>query len=287
MKTFTFILFLLALQYSLLAQTDKIQSEKLQLVWEAKDFDTPESVCFDVQNNVYYVSNIGGKNPVEKDGNGFISKLSPDGKIIQLKWIEGLNAPKGMGIHNGFLFVTDIDKLIIIDISISEIEEEILFTGAKFLNDVAIGGDGVVYISDSQTSTFYKFIKGTFNPLVSDTSFEFPNGIIADGKTLVAGAGNFIIRIDPATGKWEKIIDNTGGIDGLAKINDGEYLISDWSGKIHVVYTGKEKELILDTTPIEGRNAADFYYSSGDKLLLVPTFFSNSVACYKLKSVRL
>ncbi|MBN2486274.1 MAG: hypothetical protein JXB34_09895 [Bacteroidales bacterium] len=255
---------------------------KLKPLWETRGFDTPESVCFDKQENVYYVSNVGGKNPTAKDGNGFISKMGPEGGLLELKWVDGLNAPKGMAVHNGYLFVTDIDKLVVIDIGIAEIEEEFPLDGALFLNDIAVGKDGALYISDSQAKTFYKFHKGKFTKLLSDNSFDFPNGIIADEKTLVAGIGNSIIKIDQLNGTWTTLIENTGGVDGLAKTGSNCFVISDWSGRIHLVYTDKEKELLLDTTATEGLNAADFYYNEQDSTLLVPTFFSNSVACYQL-----
>ena len=69
-------------------------------------FQTPESVQHDVATDTYLVSNINGS-PLDKDDNGFISKLSPEGQVINLKWIDGaaadveLNAPKGIGISNG------------------------------------------------------------------------------------------------------------------------------------------------------------------------------------------
>ena len=76
---------------------------------------TPESVLHDAGADVYLVSNINGS-PLEKDGNGFISRLAPDGSVLALKWIDGeaqgitLNAPKGMAIQDGVLFVAAIDR---------------------------------------------------------------------------------------------------------------------------------------------------------------------------------
>src|SRR5262245_10177215 len=55
---------------------------------EIPGFQTPESVLYDADNDVYLVSNINGK-PLDADDNGFISKVSPDGKITELKWIDG------------------------------------------------------------------------------------------------------------------------------------------------------------------------------------------------------
>ena len=60
------------------------------------------------------MANINGA-AAEKDGNGFISRVSPQGVVLDLKWIDGaspgvtLHAPKGMAIVADTLFVTDID----------------------------------------------------------------------------------------------------------------------------------------------------------------------------------
>lgn len=59
-------------------------------------------VIYDPVSNFIYVSNINGQ-PWDQDGNGFISKLDLDGKIVERQWVTGLSAPKGLGIHNGHL----------------------------------------------------------------------------------------------------------------------------------------------------------------------------------------
>src|SRR5690242_8332725 len=75
---------------------------------------TPESVLYDPMADVYLVSNINGS-PVEKDNNGYISRVSPDGKVLTAKWIAGgvngvkLDAPKGTALRGDTLFVSDID----------------------------------------------------------------------------------------------------------------------------------------------------------------------------------
>ncbi len=76
----------------------------------------PESVLLDAKNNVLYVSSIDGT-PQNKDGNGFISQVTLDGKIKNLKWVTGLDAPKGMGLHNNNLYIADISRLVTVDIT--------------------------------------------------------------------------------------------------------------------------------------------------------------------------
>src|ERR1700753_4027392 len=115
---------------------------------------TPESVLYDADNDRYLVSNINGK-PDAKDNNGFISVLSPDGTVSTLKWIEGgkdkvkLDAPKGSGIANGVLYVADISVVRQFDLKTGAPKGDIAIPGSTFLNDVAVGPDGKVYVTDT------------------------------------------------------------------------------------------------------------------------------------------
>jgi sugar lactone lactonase YvrE len=277
---FPLIIMAIALIYVQCSGTKK--AEKFEMVWEAEGFDTPECVIYDATNQVYYVSNIGGKDPLNKDENGFISVLNPDGSIKTLKFITGLNAPKGMSIYNGMLFVTDIDKVVKIDIKKGKIAKEIPIDSAAFLNDIAIDKHGILYISDSQLNKFFRVDDTTYTSFLIDTAFKFPNGIIYDDNMLVSGVGNKVIKIDPRTGDWSGFIDETGAVDGLAKIKKGVYIISDWQGKIHLIYPDKEKELLLDTSTTEGDNAADLCYRDDRRLVVVAKFFKNTVVCYRL-----
>ena len=125
-------------------------SEAFHLVkkWATEQvFDVPESVYWDFDREILYVSNIAG-NPGEKDGEGFISRLSIDGEVRKLKWVTGLNAPKGMAAYGGRLYVSDIDELAVIDIRTDSVVERHPAEGAIFLNDVAVDAKGNVYISD-------------------------------------------------------------------------------------------------------------------------------------------
>ena len=106
-------------------------------------FETPESVIHDAATDTYYVSNISGS-PAEADGKGFISKLSPEGTIIKLKWIDGLDAPKGMTVVADTLWVTDIDKVRKFDTKTGKSLGIVEIKGASFLNDLASGG-GLIF----------------------------------------------------------------------------------------------------------------------------------------------
>ena len=76
--------------------------------------DGPESAVLDAAQGVIYVSNVNG-DASAADGNGYIAKLSLKGEILDKEWVTGLNAPKGLALHDGKLYVSDIDELAVID----------------------------------------------------------------------------------------------------------------------------------------------------------------------------
>ena len=133
---------------------------KLELLWESDTtVRTPESVLIDRKRNILYVSCVN-ENPWEKDGNGYISKMDKSGKIIDLKWIEGLNGPKGMGISGNSLFIADINTLVEANIETGEIVNKIELEGKPDLNDITVADDGTIFVSGSGSVTIYKLVEG-------------------------------------------------------------------------------------------------------------------------------
>src|SRR6056297_1211635 len=107
--------------FVIILSAGQLQAQTLEKVWETStEMKTPESVLYDSERDLIYVANIN-ENPSEKDGNGFISVLNPDGSVKVFKWVENLSAPKGMAIFDGRLYVADIDQLVEIDIENSKI----------------------------------------------------------------------------------------------------------------------------------------------------------------------
>src|SRR5580765_5056519 len=106
-------------------------SQKHQLVkkWETDSvLKVPESVLFDAGNKVLYETNIDGTDPWGMDGKGSVGKIGLDGKIINVEWVSGLNAPKGMGLYKGKLYVADLGRLAVIDINGGKIVKTIPVT---------------------------------------------------------------------------------------------------------------------------------------------------------------
>ncbi len=257
-------------------------SEHVQLQWKTeKILQIPESVLYYAEEDIIFVSSIDGK-PDTKDNDGFISKINLKGEIIKLNWVEGISAPKGMGIYGGKLYVSNIDELVEIDIARSKITKRYDAIDAKFLNDVAVDKSGNVYVSDMSTNKIYCLMNGRLEVWLGTDDLQRPNGLFVEKTKLLVGNSGYILSVDLKTKKTKKYIENTGSIDGLVPNGKGSYLISDWAQNVYLVHPQKEKIKILSTGS-ENVNAADIEYIPEKKLLLVPTFFDNSVIAYKIE----
>ena len=282
LNSLTIILILVYFSINSAAQNDKPdQSASLQKIWETPELlTTCESVCYNDATKTIFVACIDG-NPTDKDGNGFISQLSITGEIISLKWVTGLNAPKGMGIFGNKLYVTDIDKVIEIDIAKAVIIKEYQVEGAKFLNDITISKNGDVYISDMATAKIHRIKNGILETWFTSEEFVNPNGLYYEDKEILVGTRNGIYSVRIEDKRLWYLIKDTGGIDGLEADGNGNYIISDWQGKIQLVNTEKEPIVLLNTSD-KGINAADIEYIPERNMLLVPTFSDNRVMAYEL-----
>lgn len=282
MKTLKPLLILITIAFSFnLTAQEGFQHERLSKLWTSKEGNiTPESVLLDTINKVLYIANID-ENPWEKDGKGNITKMSLSGEVITKEWVKGISAPKGMGLSKGMLYVTNIDELVEIDIKKGSIVKKYTHPKAENLNDITVGSDGTIYISDSKGSCIFQFANGKLDVLIESQEIKGTNGIFYENGKLLCGQSNRISALDLKTKTLTIVADNTGSIDGLEAAGDGSYIISDWAGKVQIIQHGIPNLTILDTTPLK-INAADIEFDPKTKTLYVPTFFDNKVVAYKL-----
>ena len=265
---------------------------------------TPESVLYDAENDRYLISNINGT-PLTVDNNGYIATLAADGSKVE-KWIVGgankvtLNAPKGMAIAGGVLYVTDITTVRKFDLKTGAAKGEIKIAGTTFLNDLAFGTNDVLYVSDSGlkvgkadfeptgTDAVYKIDTKakavTAVKVAKDKSLDKPNGLLinATNQVWVAPFGsNSIYMIDEAGKKGTTVQLPGGGLDGI--LDTGKHIIvSSWEkSTVYAAATGGET---LTFAPlIENVSApADIGYDSKRNRLLVPRFMDSKVEVYQL-----
>lgn len=260
---------------------ESFQHARLTKLWEIYDgLKTTESVLYDPAGQVLYVANIN-ENPWQKDNNGYISKIALDGKMIAAKWATGFSAPKGMGISNGKLYVTNIDEVVEIDLATGSVLQRFTNPRAVNLNDIAVSREGTVYVSDSKGDCLFQVTGGKLEVLSDSPEVKASNGLFVKNGLLLCGQQNRVAALNLKTKEVTTFIANTGGIDGIEAVGSKTYLISDWSGHVYMVEPDKEKMLLLDTTPLK-INAADIGYNKSEGILYVPTFLNNGVVAYKL-----
>lgn len=253
------------------------QEVRLEQVWATENtLDVPESVFHNAEEQVLYVSNIVGESNA-KDGKGFISKLSLDGKITNREWVSGLNAPKGMAMKNGTLYVTDVDQLVAIDVASGNISKRYPVQGAKFLNDPVAADDKILF-TDMQDNKIYALENDQVR-VWKESGLNSPNGLAYhNGNVLVAS--NTLDIVSPE-GENQELASGINAGDGIGIVDDNSYLVSNWHGEIYYVEKGKEKVKLLDTKD-QNMNTADITYIAEQNLLLVPTFKDNRVVAYRL-----
>jgi hypothetical protein len=253
---------------------------------------TPESVYFDEGSGYLYVSQIDGK-LTEKDGNGRISKLGLDGSVVAADWATGLNAPKGLRSFGGTLWVSDIDEVVGIDIASGKTTTLVKVDGAKFLNDVAAGADGTIYVSDMMASRIHAIKDGKATVFAEGEQLEYPNGLFVEGERLIVGGwgkpeSDFSTKVpgrlyalDLKT-KQKTLITKTpfANVDGVEQEARGGYLITDYmSGKVIQVAPTGESHVIRQFK--SGLADHTFLYAQGD-ILIAPHMNENTVAAYDL-----
>lgn len=254
--------------------------QKLVEIWRTgPTLKTPESVYYYSDGDVLFVANINDK-PSEKDGNGFISTLTADGTVKEMKWVTGLNAPKGMAVYNGRLYVSDIDALVEIDIENAEITNKYPAPGAIFLNDVAACDNGTIFVSDSRTNKIHALKDGEFKVWKESDQLQGINGLYTENGKLYIGSDKIQVA-DVKTKDLKEIQTGCQGIDGLEKDNEGNFVFSNWAGRIFYLEDG-EMTKIWDSTE-KKINTADIKFAKELNLLLVPTFFNNQVVAYRIE----
>ena len=260
---------------------------KLTELWSTDTvMTTCESVLFDKSREQLFVSCINGT-PTDKNGQGFIAVLKPDGTVDTREWVKGLNAPKGMGVFGDQLFVTDIDELVVIDIPGAKVIERIPVEGSTFLNDISVDKDGTVYFSDSDTGKLYKYSNGEVKTWISD-GLDRPNGLFVEkDRVLLTSSGSQDLKsINKETGEAAVVATGIGYGDGVEFTGmDGYYITSSWAGEVFLIYPDSSKVSLLKTSDQE-INSADIGFDKKEKIVYVPTFFDNRVVAYKLEEVK-
>ena len=265
-------------------------------------FLAPESVLHDSAQDIYFVSNINGS-PMAKDNNGFISRVRPDGAVENLKFIEGgrsgvtLNAPKGLALEGDTLWVADIDALRAFDAKTGAPIDTVSLSklGAVFLNDIAVGLTGALYITD--TGIRFDDVGNVLHPgpdrifrvgpdravtqAIRGDTLGRPNGIAVDpvGKRfiIVEFGGRYVLAWKPGDKAPSVVAKGPGGFDGVV-VAGGRIMVSSWADSSVSSYeTGQEVRLVGGIP-----SPADIGYDAKRNRLLIPVLSGNRVEIWQL-----
>jgi sugar lactone lactonase YvrE len=259
------------------------QTHSLAKLWESDTvLTTPECVLYSPKENVLYVSCINGGPSAENKGS-FIAKIGLDGKVKTLKFSENLNSTKGMALGKDKLYVTEIAKLVEIDLKTGKVLKKHDVEGAAFLNDIAVDDKGVVYFTDTRANKLLMLEKDKISVVQEGGVLKSPNGIYFEkGMILIGNGDGKILKYNPKTKQFSTFAEGMGGIDGLKPDGNNGYLASEWRGKIWHISSDGKTTLLHDSVE-QKINTADFEYIPAKKTLYVPTFFYNRVVAFELK----
>jgi alpha-acetolactate decarboxylase len=253
-------------------------------------FSMPESITSDGKR--FFVSNQG-QDVFSKDGDGFISEISGDGKLINLKFLPQsgkLNAPKGMTIAGNTLYVADLDRIIGFDLNTRKTVLEITIPQAQVLNDICRLEEGYIAVTETVSGNIYKVNTKTKSVTILG-NIPTANGINYNSNTnqLVVctngksyGDGSIYIKSRDEDFKELPNISN-GFFDGIEFTDDDHLLISDWVtfpvkgfGKL---WTYDLKNQHAEFQFIE-ESAADIFYNQSKDQIWIPQMFQNKVVIH-------
>jgi sugar lactone lactonase YvrE len=236
-------------------------------------FGNPESVRYDPDQDVFFVSNMAGTGS-DKDGNGYIVRITAGNLDRAEVFIQGgrggvvLDAPKGMALHGDTLWVADIDvlrgfhrrtgaPLATIDLRPHQ---------AVMLNDVAVAPDGTLRVTDTgiamtRVGVLYRggdkiFAVGpgaSVSLMAQGAELKRPNGITwdPDGKRWIVVSfdpfASEVYAIRPGETTRTVLARGPGKYDGVERLADGRLLVTCWADSgLHVVQGGRTQRIVRD-----------------------------------------
>ncbi len=273
------------------------------MVAETGGMSTPESVRYDSELNVWFVSNIEG-NPSQKDGKGFIARIHADSASKMTKLVEGgvkgarLNAPKGMAIVGDTLWVADIDVLRGFNRKTGDTVAvvSLMAQRATFLNDVVAAPDGSIYVTDTGIvfdstgamthpglDRIFRINRRVVVELARSKTLSSPNGIawdVANQRLVLAPFGSPDIQaLTVGIAVPTTIAQGPGSYDGVEVMSDGRILVSSWADSaVHVVNGATMTKLVSGVSA-----PADFGYDAKRNVIAIPRFNDGKVVYYKIQ----
>ncbi len=265
-----------------------IETNPLEELWVVNGLDQPESVVYDPKHKQLIVSNINGA-PLELNQQGYLSRVSIDGEILEQHWVKNLNAPKGLAIYGDNVYVADMQVLHIISLSTGKTVQKFEIKDAKMLNDITVDQSGTVYVSDFLGGVIYRLENQKLTAWFSSEDLPHPNGLLSQQNRLLIGSWGKEVQEDFSTkvpGSLYSLDTDSqtltpvsygyqlGNLDGVVSINDKTY-ISDWiSGDIYELFDNQRIKVLSP-----GSGVADI--GAHDNMVFAPMMHNGQLIAWK------
>ncbi|MFT7559834.1 MAG: hypothetical protein ACI93R_001749 [Flavobacteriales bacterium] len=267
---------------------------ELEPLWSIDGFKMPESVVYDNLRDTYYVSNVN-EAPFGQDGNGFISRVSENGKHVQHVWVEGMSSPKGLALYENRLYIADVKELIVVDVDKQAVVIRYPLPESSLLNDIAISDRGEVFVSDWTGNAIYTLGDSGLELWFESDKLESPNGLYLSKKHLYVAAWGAnpkedfstettggLKRIELKTKKLEHLTSREEwmNLDGLVPLARNQWLATDFiKGELLNISSRGD----VNGRVVVGPSAADLYYVRDKSLVLIPYLMGAKVSAFRLK----
>jgi hypothetical protein len=266
---------------------------------KANPLDAPEAAFWHAESRSWFVSNLGGGLSLERDGFGWITRYDEGGKLLDARWVEGMDAPTGIAAVGNLLYVADRAGVHEIDVQRAKVLRTIEIPDSKFLNDVAAAPNGDLFISDFEANRIYRLNRERKAEVwLEGEELENPNGLIVDGNNLIIATWGpmtdpstfavrhpgTVLKADLATRKLSAVGKGNpiASFDGIVAV-DGQYFATDWPGGrlLRISAEGVVREVLTGFHQL-----ADLGYNSDRKVFAMPVMSDNRLILLHLNALK-
>lgn len=261
--------------------------------------DAPEAVFWHAESRSWFVSNMGGGLSLARDGFGWLTRYDENGKLLDARWVEGMDAPTGIASVGNLLYVADRAGIHEIDVQRAKILRTIEIPNSKFLNDVTAAPDGDLFVSDFEANRIYRLNENRKAEVwLEGDELENPNGLIVDGNHLVIATWGpmtdpsafavkhpgTLLKAELSTRKLSPIGKGhpLASFDGVVAIGK-HYFATDWpSGRLlRISAAGEVQEVITGFHQL-----ADLGYNPDKKTIAMPVMSDSRLIFLNLEALK-
>ena len=242
-------------------------------------YSSPESITYDTVSNRYFISNTSSSKILQRDRQGVVTDFVKVGGSIH-----------GVTVHNNRVYVCNGTRIRGYDLTTALEVFNVVITGSAFLNDLAAGANGILYVTDFNGRRIYKLntITQEFWIYVANTT-NTPNGIYVDAPRnrllICCWGGSAPIRSVNLTDSSITTVMNTSysNCDGISLDKFDNVYVSTWGIQSVVKF---DINFANPPTVVTGSlsNPADIYVNRKTDTLAIPNAGNSTVTFFYLNN---